>query len=79
MGRAPRSIVTVDYATHDGTAAAAADYSAKSGTLTFAPGQTVKNIAVPIIDDAAAEDAETFTLTLAAPTNATIATPRRPS
>src|SRR5207253_5811834 len=34
-GSAPSSVVTVKYATHDGTATAGSDYTATSGTLTF--------------------------------------------
>ena len=44
--------VTVDYATSDGSALAGDDYTATSGTLTFATGETVKAIIVPILDDA---------------------------
>ncbi len=33
---------TVDFATHDGTATAPGDYAAASGTLTFAPGDTLE-------------------------------------
>ena len=40
--------VTVDFATADGTADAGTDYTAVSGTLTFAPGETVQTITVPI-------------------------------
>ena len=38
--------VTVNYATADGTAVASVDYLATSGTLTFAPGETIKSITV---------------------------------
>jgi hypothetical protein len=72
-GQASNSTVTVDYATHDGTAGAGADYTANTGSLTFAPGQVAKTIAVPIADDGAAEPSENFTLTLADANNATIA------
>jgi len=56
--------VSVDYATADGTAIAGSDYAATSGTLTFNPGQTSKSVPVTIVDDALAEDDETFTLNL---------------
>ena len=59
------SSVSVDYATADGTALAGSDYTAKSGTLTFTPGQTLKTVAVTMLDDALAEDDETFSLNLA--------------
>jgi hypothetical protein len=58
------SSVSVDYATADGTAIAGSDYTSKSGTLTFTPGQTTKTVSVSITDDALAEDDETFTLNL---------------
>jgi hypothetical protein len=45
------STLSVDYATHDGTAFAGTNYTATSGTLTFTPGQTLKSIQVPLIDD----------------------------
>jgi Calx-beta domain-containing protein len=56
--------VTVDYTTSDGAALAGSDYTATSGTLTFTPGQTSKPIPVTIVNDALAEDDETFTLNL---------------
>jgi RHS repeat-associated protein len=43
--------VTVDYTTHDDTALAGTDYTATSGTLTFAPYQTGALVQVPILDD----------------------------
>ena len=56
--------LTVEYETTDGTATAGQDYTATSGTLTFANGETSKTIQVPILDDATTEPDETFTLSL---------------
>jgi acetyl esterase/lipase len=42
------------------------------GTLTFAPGETLKTIAVTIVDDAVAENNETFTVALTSPENAVL-------
>jgi large repetitive protein len=56
--------VTADYTTADGTALAGPDFTAKSGTVTFAPGDTLKLVPVTIINDSLAEDDETFTLNL---------------
>jgi hypothetical protein len=64
--------VTVDYHTADGTAAAAADYIATSGTLTFAPGVTARTVDVSVIGDTLDESDETFTLVLTAPSGATL-------
>ena len=65
-----RRQVSVGWSTADGTAAAGVDYEAASGRLTFAAGETVKTIAVTLLDDEAGEEDETFTVTLAAPSNA---------
>ena len=64
LSRAPSRPVTVDYATADGTATAGEDYTATSGTLTFAAGETSKTVSVPLLDDAIDEGRETFTLRL---------------
>ena len=64
LSRAASGPVTVDYATADGTAAAGADYTATSGTLTFAPGETAKTVNVPVLDDAHDEGEETLALVL---------------
>jgi hypothetical protein len=64
--------VTVDYATSDGSAKAGSDYTATSGTLAFALNEASGTITVPILGDALAEPDETFTVTLANPTNATL-------
>jgi VCBS repeat-containing protein len=55
---------TVDYATASGTAASGTDFTAASGTLTFAPGETSKSITVSITDDSNLEGSEGFTLGL---------------
>ena len=61
--------VTVDYATQDDTAVAGTDYTATSGTLTFAPGQRERKTAqVPITDDGEEDSGETFRLLLSNPT-----------
>ena len=64
--------VTAQYGTADVTAAAGADYTAVSGTLTLRAGTTVATIAVPILDDTAGEQTETFSITLRAPDGATL-------
>lgn len=62
--------VTVQYATAGGSAAEGTDYSASSGTLSWAAGDLAdKIVAIPVIDDLGVEGAETLTLTLSAPTN----------
>ena len=70
LDRAASSIVTVDYATSDGTATAGPDYTAASGTLIFAPGETEKTVSVAVLDDAHDEGSETLTLTLSNPSGA---------
>ena len=68
LSRAASGTVTVDYATSDGTATAGNDYTATSGTLTFAAGETMKTVSVPVLDDAHDEGEENLTLTLSDPT-----------
>lgn len=52
--------VTVSYATANGSATAGSDYTAASGTYTFAPGQTSKEIEVAVSGDREIEANETF-------------------
>src|SRR5438445_2217153 len=65
--------ITVNYATANGTATAGSDYVAESGTLTFAPGQTTRTIAIVVNGDTLNEPTETFFVNLSAPVNPTIA------
>lgn len=65
--------VTTNYSTQDGTASSASDYTAVSGVLTFAPGETIKTIRIQVRGDLIIENDETFFVNLSAPTNATLA------
>jgi hypothetical protein len=56
--------VSVDYSTVNGTATSGNDYTATSGTLNFADGETSKTISIPILEDAIVEGDETFNVTL---------------
>ncbi len=66
------STVTVDYATANGTATGGSDYVAASGTLSFAPGETVKTIIIAVIGDVLMDGTESFFVNLSNPTNATV-------
>ena len=72
LSRAASATVTVDWATADGTATAGSDYTADSGTLTFAPDETSKTVAVAVLDDAHDEGSETMVLRLSNATGAYI-------
>ena len=73
LSREAHASVTVNYTTADGSATAGEDYTRASGTLSFAPGETEKTVAVPVLDDAVDEGEETFTLRLSDATGAVIA------
>ena len=70
LNRAAAHTVSVDYATEDGTATAGSDYTATSGTLTFAAGETAKTVSVPVLDDAVDEGKEVMRLLLSNPKGA---------
>ncbi|MBX3745853.1 MAG: DUF11 domain-containing protein [Verrucomicrobiae bacterium] len=72
LAPAAKEIVTVRYATSDGTARAGVDYGAVSGILEFPVGTTEREIRVPVMDDLLDEDDETFRVTLSEPTQALI-------
>ena len=60
--------VSVDYTTTDGTATAGSDYTQTSGTVTFLDGEDgTQNITIPILDDGASEDEESFFFALSNP------------
>src|SRR5205814_1118089 len=73
LGTLSSQTITVNYATADDTATLAdGDYQSASGTLTFAPGQTVQTITVLVNGDSKFEGDERFFVNLSAPLNATI-------
>jgi hypothetical protein len=72
LSAASANPVTVHFATANGTAKSPSDYRARSGDLTFAPGQTSLNVSVQVVGDRAPEANETFQLVLSNPSNATL-------
>ncbi|NJK42311.1 MAG: hypothetical protein HC937_00560, partial [Aquincola sp.] len=51
----------------NGTALNGSDYDGFSTSLTFAPGETLKVVRVPILDNTGTEPTETFTVVLSDP------------
>jgi hypothetical protein len=68
--------VTVSVATANGTALAARDYVAQSGTVTFAPGQTQTTFTVTVLADPLAAADLVFYVDLSNPINGQLATNR---
>ncbi|MCU0793582.1 MAG: Ig-like domain-containing protein, partial [Opitutaceae bacterium] len=64
--------VTVEYFMQEFGATAGVDYEHTTGVLTFAPGETVKTIRVPVIDDLAPEQLEFALMNLRNASNALI-------
>ncbi|WP_431302136.1 Calx-beta domain-containing protein [Sediminicoccus sp. BL-A-41-H5] len=72
LSQASATPVTVNFATANGSATAGSDYAARSGTLTFAAGETSKTVSVAVTRDTAMEADETLSLVLSTPSGATI-------
>ena len=72
LANASTSAVTVAYATADGTAVAGTDYTATSGTLTFAPGVLTQTVSVTVFGETTTSTDKTLTLNLSNPTNAQV-------
>ena len=60
-------VVRVNYSTSGDTATAGSDYQDSQGTITFLPGETMRTLSVPIIDDTTAEGVERFSVSLNSP------------
>ena len=56
--------VSVDYSSNSGTAIADEDFVAGSGTLSFEPGETIKEVAISLIDNDIAEADETYSFSI---------------
>ena len=67
LDREANATVSVRYATANGTATADADYTPVAGVLRFAPGERVKTVSVPVLDDAHDEGSQTLLLLLSDP------------
>jgi hypothetical protein len=65
---------TVNYATQPFTATTPSDFATTSGTLQFGPGETTKTVTVSVAGDTLQEAAESFSLNLTSPVNATVVT-----
>jgi len=62
----------VHYTTADVSATGGIDYQPADDVVTFAPGETVKTISIPVFADDLIKSSETFTIRLFAAENATI-------
>jgi poly(3-hydroxybutyrate) depolymerase len=71
----PNTVVSVDYATADGTATNGLKYTAVAGTLAFGAGETNQTILVPILNNGLVDGTKTFQVILNNPTNAILGTP----
>jgi hypothetical protein len=66
LSEAATTEIAVDYASSNGTAIAASDYSAATGTLRIPAGSTSGSIPINVLGDLQAEGDETFSVTLTA-------------
>lgn len=74
LDKKPTSPVTVKYNTTDKTAKAGSNYTAASGTLSFAAGEDTKTLTVKSTNNAVAEGNLTLKVTLSDPNGATLDT-----
>ena len=72
LSRAAIGAASVRYATSNGTATSGSDYTAATGTLNFAIGESSKSFTIPILNDTALEPTQTVNLTLSAPVGITL-------
>lgn len=63
----PGGTISVGYSTIGMSAGAGSDFTAVSGTLTFAPNESAKVIVIPILKDTASDVGESFSVTISGP------------
>ena len=73
LSSASGQVVSIDYTTLGGTAVPGSDFQLASGTLTFNPGETQKQLTVLVNGDTQDEPDKTFTVELSTPVNVTYA------
>jgi hypothetical protein len=73
LSEASAKTVTVKFATADGSAKSASDFYSRTGSLTFTPGQTVKDVYVNVRGDRRKEPSEVMFLNIYSAHNAAIA------
>ena len=66
--------ISVDFTTVNGTAAAGVHYAGTAGRVTFGPGEVLKTIEIPLIDDALYGGNTRFNVVLGNPAGTTIST-----
>lgn len=64
LSKPTTDVVTVKYATQDGTGSAGTHYTGAGNTLTFGANQTTQTITVPLVDNASADGARNFSIVL---------------
>lgn len=64
--------VSLDFSAGGGTAQNGVDYSSSGGTVSLADGETSRNVAIGINDDAVVEGNETFNVTISNPTGGAV-------
>ncbi len=72
LSPASSQTVSVRYVTQDGTAKAGSDYSAASGELVFAPGETAKDVRVPLLGNDCSDLQRSLSLVLSEPREAVL-------
>jgi hypothetical protein len=72
LSNASVETISVNYATVEGTASSASDFTAASGTLTFAPLSTSALVKVKVKGDYQIESDEAFALNISSPVSASV-------
>lgn len=72
LSAASSKAISLSYALGSGTATSGVDFNMSGSSLSFAPGETSKQITFVVLNDTDEESAETVLVNLSSPTNATL-------